>query len=99
MSEHPVELWACNNLYVDVTLKRDGALLIEGQHLRGGGEYEYALTVRPRDVPKVVEALGGAPGDDPLPLLVAKAEDIISQGEQTWLKSLGLDVKFWSRSD
>ncbi len=100
--EQSVELWGRNELFVTATRRPDGTLLIEGQDLRGDffpGEYEYAITVRPADVAQVVEALGGAPGDDPLPLLLARAEEIVNYGERRWLTSLGLDVEFWSRFD
>jgi hypothetical protein len=99
VTEHPVEFYRSKSLFVSATRRRDGSLMIEGQDLGGdffSGEYEYAITVRPDDVPRVVEALGGAPGEDPLALLQAKGKEIVELGEKKWLEGLGLTVKFWS---
>jgi len=89
-------------LSVDAVLRDDGSLVIQGQDLTapnpwGTGEYEYALTVRPADVPRVVAALGGADGDDVLALLRAHAELIVTTGEQRWLRGSGVEPEFWSR--
>jgi hypothetical protein len=94
-----VSLWAANRLYVDASVDADGVLRISGQDLGDnlyGGEYEYFLTVDATDVPTVVAALGGAPGDDVLELLVAQAEQIIRTGEKTWLEGLGISPGFSS---
>ncbi len=63
-----------------------------------GGEYEYFLAIEQEDIFRVVAALGGAHGDDVLPLLQANGEMIYHAGEQTWLKSLGIEPKFFSYS-
>ena len=89
-----MRIWARNRLYVDAKLRPDGALVIEGQDLTSG-EYEYALTVAPADVPRVVEALGG--GADVLALLQAHAELVVTTGERRWLLSLGIEPGFWAR--
>ncbi len=94
-----VSLWARNRLYVDASVDADGVLTISGQDLGDnlyGGDYEYFLTVDATDVPTVVAALGGAPGDDVLDLLAANAEQVISAGEKTWLESLGISPGFSS---
>jgi hypothetical protein len=92
-------MWSRNGLQVDASVNDDGTLVISGQDLQtfGDDEYEYALTVARDDVPKVAAALGGAPGDDVIALLVASAEDIINIGELTWLRSIGVEPAFWSR--
>jgi hypothetical protein len=81
-------------------LKDDGSLVLSGQDLGGhpmGGEYEYAHTVPPGQVPLVVAALGGAPGDPVLPLLERHAELVVGTGEGAWLASIGVEPGFWSR--
>jgi hypothetical protein len=92
-------LRARDGLYADVERTPDGGLVIRGQdlHTFGDNEYEYTLTVRPEDVPTLVAALGGQPKDDVVELLVAHSEDIFRQGESTWLDSIGVRAKFWSR--
>lgn len=59
-------------------LSTDGDLVVEGQDIapgveqffgEGNTEYEWAHTVRVADLPDLLAALGGAPGDDVLTLL------------------------------
>jgi len=65
----------------------------------GGREYEYAITVAARDVPAVIDELGGTPGADALTLVAANAETIVRAGELTWLRRLGVEPRFWSRAE
>ncbi|MBL1073641.1 hypothetical protein JK358_04475 [Nocardia sp. 2] len=99
MTERKVSLWSRDGLYIDAALRDSGALVIEGQHLRGGGEYEYALTVAADQVPVVVAALGGDADADVLDLLHANAEPIVRRGEKGWLESIGVTVGFWSHGN
>lgn len=99
-----VKLWGADGLTVTASLLEDGSLSIRGQDLNagrvfgpGGSEYEYGLTVTPADVPRVVAALGGRPGGDVLALLEVHGQQIVSGGEQTWLRGLGIEPGFWSR--
>ncbi|HET9518946.1 MAG TPA: hypothetical protein VFO77_14590 [Actinoplanes sp.] len=96
-----INLWSRNQSYVDAVLRPDGALEFLGHDLNPqnpwGAEYEYALRVEPVDVPRVVAALGGRPGDNVLALVRAYGEHIVRRGEQTWLRSLGIEPGFWSR--
>jgi hypothetical protein len=99
-----VKLWQTDGLSVTASLLEDGRLSINGHDLQadrvfgpGNSEYEYALTVDVRDVDRVVTALGGRPGDDVLALLEVNGQQIVTVGEQTWLRGLGIDPGFWSR--
>ncbi|GAB1639803.1 hypothetical protein [Krasilnikovia sp. MM14-A1259] len=101
-SERRVVLWSTSVLGIIALLRRDGRLVFEGQDLNpdnpwGGCEYEYAITVEPADVPRVVAALGGAESDDVLALLKANAERVVTTGEKSWLLGLGIEPGFWSR--
>jgi hypothetical protein len=88
-------------LHIDVVLTDDGDLVFEGQDLappmKDIDEYEYWVKVRAADVPAVVAALGGSPGDDVLDLLVAHGEEIVTLGESRWVRSLGLtpEISVW----
>jgi len=98
-----VTLWDRDRLHIWAEFTPRRQLQIAGQDLGppsfiGGGEYEYWLTVEPGDIPRVVAALGGAEGDDVLALLEANGEMIYHAGEQTWLKSLGIEPGFFSYS-
>jgi hypothetical protein len=101
-NERRIHLWHRNSAYVDAYLLPGGELSFQGQDLNpdniwGGAEYEYAVTVAAGDVPRVVAALGGTAGDDVLALVQANADRIISTGELTWLRGLGIEPEFWSR--
>ncbi|MFI2078192.1 hypothetical protein [Streptomyces triculaminicus] len=90
-----VSLYAANKLWVDARINVEGKLLIQGQDLNNG-EYEYMLSVPEAEIPKVVAALDGAPGDDVLELLAANGTEIVAFGEMRWLKSLGIEPGFSS---
>ena len=96
-------LWARDGLTVAASLADDGALVISGQDLRaesffgsGNAEYEYALTVDADGVRRIVAALGGQAGDDVLELLRANGDNLVTTGEMTWLREIGIEPKFWS---
>jgi len=89
-----VTVWDRDGLAVWAEWRDGGRLLISGQDLRRG-EYEYFLEVRPEDVPKVAAALGCAPGDV-LSALVRHARTIVTQGELSWLRSIGVEARFFS---
>ena len=99
MSERSVTLWKRGGLFITARLRETGDLVIEGQHLGGGSEYEYALTVSADEVPIVAGALGGGPDADVLALLSENAETIVEQGEASWLGGLGISPGFWSHGD
>jgi hypothetical protein len=87
-------IWARDRLFVEAVLTEHGDLVFEGQDLNGwlgSAEYEYWVSAPAALVPRVVVALGGSPGDDVLSLLAANAEEVVTRGEATWLRSLGID--------
>ena len=93
------QIWREEGLVVNARLTDDGALVFAGHDLSGspfGDEYEYWVTVPAKDIPTVIAALDGQPGDDVLDLVARRAESIIRQGEQTWVKSLGIEPGFYS---
>lgn len=99
-----VKLWETDGLFVTAYLDEDGRLCINGQDLNAGrvfgpgnSEYEYGLTVATADLDRVTVALGGRPGDDVLALLELHGQQIVTVGEQTWLRGLGIEPAFWSR--
>jgi hypothetical protein len=87
------------------TLYADGHLGIEGQDLGeavkffGGdhGEYEFAWSASTDAVPRIVELLGGQPGDDALALLKLWAEEHKGMDPGEFLKQGGAEIGFWSR--
>jgi hypothetical protein len=94
------EVWARRGLYIRIARTPDGDIRFEGQDTNpnpfGHSDYEYTITVMREDVPQVVEALGGQPGDDPLALIEANIETIVQTGERSWLQSLGIEPGFSS---
>ncbi|HSV94268.1 MAG TPA: hypothetical protein VLH81_14390, partial [Desulfobacterales bacterium] len=84
----------------------DGSLHIDGHDLgsgvadafgSGNTEYEWCWTVRPDDVPAVVAALGGDPGDDVLAVLArwSAANDGRDPGQG--IRDAGVPVVFDNR--
>jgi hypothetical protein len=105
LSNHPNQastrqVWAKDDLYVSVSRTVGGGLSVDGQDANpnpfGDSDYEYTVTVGRDDVPKVIEALGGQQGDDPLALIEANIDSIVRTGEMTWLKSIGVSPGFSS---
>ncbi len=90
---------------MSATLYADGHLGIEGQDLGeavkffGGDftEYEFAWSASAPEVPRIVELLGGQPGDDPLGLLTAWCEENKGKDPGEFLKASGVTIGFWSR--
>ncbi|WP_205471059.1 hypothetical protein [Nocardioides sp. SYSU D00038] len=79
-----------DRLFVDAVLWSDGSVGLEGQDLRGDDELEYFFTIAPADVPALVAALDGRPGADPLALLRAHGDALVSAGEMHWLQAHGV---------
>ena len=87
-------IWRRDRLFVEAVLTDEGDLVFEGQDLNGwlgSAEYEYWVTAPAAAVPRVAAALGGRPGDDLLGLLADHAEEIVTRGESTWLRALGIE--------
>lgn len=90
---------------MSATLYADGHLGIEGQDLGAavkffGGdftEYEFAWSASAPEVPRIIELLGGQPGDDPLTLLKAWTHENKGKDPGQFLKASGVTIGFWSR--
>ena len=93
--------------YLDAHLNDAGDLVIDGQDLgpaverafgEGLTEYEWRHTIRAANVPLLVAALGGAPGEDVLVLLARTCTD---DDAARLARLLGTDeavpAEFWSR--
>jgi hypothetical protein len=77
-----VHLRAKDDRYFDAVLWSDGCLSIEVQDLAppdfmGCNEYEYGHSVAATDVPRIVAALGGSPGEDVLTLVHEHRDEIL----------------------
>jgi hypothetical protein len=93
------QIWREGGLVVRVRLTDDDDLEFAGQDFGGhpfADQYEYWITVPARDVPTIVAALNGQPGDDVLELVARHAASIIHQGERAWVESLGIEPRFYS---
>jgi hypothetical protein len=90
---------------VDAELGDDGRLVIDGQDLGPQvqvfgpdfREYEWAWTIAPEQLPRVIEVLGGGPGDDPLELLIAWSKGRKGEDPGPFLRDGGVELAFWSR--
>ncbi|MDO8119726.1 hypothetical protein Q6346_00190 [Isoptericola sp. b490] len=94
--EKRVVLYDHGNLHVDAVERSDGTIVIEGQDLSGDGEYEYFLTVFGDQIPSLVVALGGKPGQDVLALLEQHGERIVRHGERRWLVEHHVMADLWT---
>lgn len=85
-------------------IEDNGGLIIEGQDLGksveefwGSTEYEWDITVSAENLPRLVSALGGAIGDDPLALLAARFAQDEHYGTTRFLEDHDIPYGFWSR--
>jgi hypothetical protein len=93
------QIWQEDGLVVRIRLTDDGELVFAGHDLRSapfGDEYEYWITVPAKDIPTIIAALDGQPGDDVLELVAREAASIVRQGERAWVKSLGIEPGFYA---
>lgn len=86
-------LFERDGLRVHAVIRSDRALVFEGQDLLNGREYEYFVTVSPDQVPMLMVALAGQPGQGILALLAAHAEEVACRGEVAWLEDKGITPK------
>lgn len=93
-----------NSQHEWATLSADGTLRIQGQDLGdnverifgpGNSEYEWAQTIRPQDVAKLVAALDS--GDDVLAALAKRFSDDPGFLMQRFLDEHGIRYESWSR--
>lgn len=92
--------------YLTARITEKGDLSIEGQdfgpaveELMGPGlrEYEWAITVRAANLPKLVTALGGTDGANLLFLLAERFAEDETYASETFLEEHGIPVQFWNR--
>ncbi len=92
--------------YVGARLDAQGLLTIEGQDLgpgveaffgKGNTEYEYEVTVRAEDLPRLLEAIGAAPGTPVLDALAARFSGSEAHTLRTFLEARGLAGAGWTR--
>lgn len=80
-----------------VAYGEDGGLQLNGQSLGDGGEYEWALSVSPEEVPGLRALLGGGSGD--VLLLLLDATPSLPAGGAwdpiAWLRDRGIG-RFWN---
>ena len=82
------------------SVSESGALTIEGQSVDEDAdppEYEWVFRLRPEQVRTLVEALGGAPGDDVLALLADHCRAHHPPDLVSLLDSSRVTYSFWSR--
>ena len=91
---------------LEAILLADGSLRIEGQDLGAAvtaafgndfREYEFDWSVAAADVPHVMQALGGSPGDDPLELIQRWTQASRGRDPGQFLRDAGVELRFWSR--
>jgi hypothetical protein len=84
----------------EVQLRDDGSLVVIGHDLTRGeafGEYEFERKVAAADVPALVAALGGRPGDDVLKLIDARWAGQGTRGLEELIKTHQVPNTFWNR--
>jgi hypothetical protein len=91
--------------FLDAWVGDDGALHIVGQDLgpataivSSDGEYEWARTVAPADVPRLVAELGGQPGQDILDVLERNWTGPRSYDLEKLLRDTTIPVTLWTWS-
>jgi hypothetical protein len=91
---------------LDVVLRDDGSLVIEGQDLGAGverfwgaglTEYEWTRTVEREHVPRLAAALGGGPDADVLALIEEAFAGEKAAGLEALLEQEGIPFQSWSR--
>lgn len=98
-AERSSTMWDRGTLRVTATLKTSGDVVIYGHDLGHPlcEEYEYWITVRSDDVARLVDALGGEQGTNPLDLLQQHGEELVTAGEKTWIEDHGIVPEFFNR--
>ncbi len=109
-TERSVTLYAVRNdrgsRYVGVRHTSTGEIVVEGQDLNSkgadaagpdGAEYEWAWTIRRRDVRKLLTALGGEKKEDVLVLLMKQFSGERASALSDFLITEKIPTSFWSR--
>ena len=91
--------------FLDAYLDDDGALHVDGQDLGPGtggvssdGEYEWFRTIPASDLPRLVELLGGRPGESILDLLASRYTGRASYELERVIRESGIrsELGVWS---
>ena len=94
--------WRSDSCVVTVGYTADGALEFHGDDLRAFGTpghgYEYVVTVAPTQFATLRRAIGVDDVADVLREVVARAEEVMAEGERSWLERRGVEcrVNVWS---
>jgi hypothetical protein len=93
-----VSLFATTGIQIDVSRDAVGNLEFEGSDVTPSLQrYEYAYAVSADQVPRLVEQLGGGPEDDVLDLITQHRDELLHDGEVTWLRRHGIEGDFSSK--
>lgn len=101
MSTTSVTLWDRNRLYIRAYRTENGGFGFYGEdrsgnYPSGSSTYEYRLYVKPDDVHRVTAALGGVSDSEVIDLLAEQGENIVKEGESTWLSRHDVPYEFSS---
>jgi hypothetical protein len=94
-----------SDLHLNAAIDSDGQLCITGHDLgpvtrpvSSDGEYEYWYTIQEHDIPALIVALGGAPGDDILAVLEDGWTGSDSYGLDAAIRKSGVPFSFHAYS-
>ena len=88
--------------FLDASLAPDGRLTIYGQNLSprvdddDDGEYEYEYGIKAEDLPALLIALGGTPGQNILAVLEQHWSGDASKGLETAIRGSGVEYRFFN---
>ena len=94
--------WSSDSCVVTIGYTAAGALEFHGDDVRAfatpGYGYEYVVTVPEAQFAALRRALGVDDAADVLREVVARADDVMAEGESSWLKRHGVECRtnVWS---
>ncbi len=91
--------------FLDAFVTPDGVLHVDGQDLgpatamvSSDGEYEWGRSIAPADIARLVEELGGRPGEDVLDVLQRDWSGARSYDLEKLLRETTIPVSLWTWS-